>query len=439
MRAGPKAFLMAAPSKCSQAGCESNATPMRARPVDRAGVREVAVRDREAARRDRRVAVRGFVGVEQQVGRAAAGRVRRHLPAQAIGRARDLDEVLARHRQHAAIGAIVVAVDLGVVAVGLTQIRRADEDAAVDDDLERTDAEPLVAEAGDERNALDLLTHALGRALTAHEVRHRAANGQLVPRAQLLVGAKSFRPLTAIDRARQAGLVVGLLHRLDRPDEVGVRGRPRSPELREQLRRAEDQARRFARVVLADATVGRLRRRPRDTDSRERERVQRRRVPVVGDRDVSWRGLVELGTRRVAVLDEARRVHLRHEDHAVGGRRRGELPNVREHVGDGPHRRHGPACSLSAAMIGCVWLSCRPGTTVLPPRSICRVDGPDKAANVGGAADRDEAVTSDRDGFDDRTIGPHRDDVTVDVDRVRQCLPGSRSRRHEDGEGRTLR
>ena len=100
--------------------------------------------------------VRVFVGIEQKIGRAAAGGVGCHLPAELRRGFGHLKQILFGDREDAAIIGIDESIDLRVGAPRFAQIRGADENPAVEDGLQVADAKPIVAPAGDERDALDL-------------------------------------------------------------------------------------------------------------------------------------------------------------------------------------------------------------------------------------------------------------------------------------------
>ena len=71
-----------------------------------------------------------LVGIEQQIGSAAARGMRGHLPTQLAGYFRHFEQVLARYGEHAPVIGISEAVDPGVRSVRLAQNSCADENAA---------------------------------------------------------------------------------------------------------------------------------------------------------------------------------------------------------------------------------------------------------------------------------------------------------------------
>src|SRR5678815_242556 len=158
-----------------------------------------------------------LVSVEQHIKRATACHVRRHLPAELICCSSDLEYVLAGNCENAPIVGVVITVDVSVPAIRFAQVRCADQYAAIHHDLQRSNAQPIITQPGDERQALDLFAYVLGRALSADAIGDKSAHGHLAASMKLLICAKAFRPLSAINCARDADAVVSVLHALERP------------------------------------------------------------------------------------------------------------------------------------------------------------------------------------------------------------------------------
>src|SRR5690242_17826326 len=105
---------------------ESDAQVRRA--LDGLWIGDIAVRYGEAAAHDRLLTVGGFVGVEQEIERCAAGDVSGHLPSELIGRFRHFDQVLSRNGKYAAVCGIVITVKLRVLSVRLAKESGAEKD-----------------------------------------------------------------------------------------------------------------------------------------------------------------------------------------------------------------------------------------------------------------------------------------------------------------------
>src|SRR5262245_49297868 len=169
---------------------ERDAQFLRAR--DCGAVRKVAVSHRKPAAGDGVFAVSTLIGVEQGVRRATAGGVRGHLPAQIIGRASHLRQVFARNGEHASILRVHEAVYLRMDSVRFTQVRGTNQNSAVRDRLQATDAQPIVAPSGDEWNSLNLVPNLCRCTLRLNQISNVASGSQLAGFAEALISAESL-------------------------------------------------------------------------------------------------------------------------------------------------------------------------------------------------------------------------------------------------------
>src|SRR5438128_8104430 len=131
----------------------------------------------------------------------------RHLPAELVGYSRHLKNVFPGRCEYSAIARVNVSVDLSVRSVGLAQIGRAGENAAVKKRLQGANAHPIASPPRGERNRLNAFTHLLKGPLQAHHPRDVTPHGQFAASLQLLIGPKSFRVLEAVDHTGEACLV----------------------------------------------------------------------------------------------------------------------------------------------------------------------------------------------------------------------------------------
>ena len=136
--------------------------------------------------------------------------------------------------------------------------------------------------------------------------------------------------------------------------------------------------------------------------------------PVRKATGCSRRRPVELGAGRIPLLAQPRDEHLRQRD-----------PVTRARSGSARSRRYastssmvsmsGTGCSNSYidALGACTWESISPGSTVLPPRSICSVLEPASFDDVGVRAHRNDAAVPNRHGFDDVKLRIDGHDLAV--------------------------
>ena len=179
----------------------------------------------------------------------------RHLPAALGGELDDRRDLFGWNAQDAPVVGIAVAVNAGVLAIGAAQVRRTEQDAPVQENLERSDAQAVVAEAGNRTDIANVGERVGERLLGVDGARDVAADGKLAVSPQGLVGAQAVGVLAAVDDAGEADPVVCLLHCAQRSDAVGV-GVPcdcRQPC--NQLARADNQAGGFAVPVANDLSV----------------------------------------------------------------------------------------------------------------------------------------------------------------------------------------
>ena len=73
------------------------------------------------------------------------------------------------------------------------------------------------------------------------------------------------------------------------------------------------------------------------------------------------------------------------------------------------------------ASMGWQWASINPGTTVLPPRSTSRVEGPASFLISSALPDLQDLAVLDGHRADRGARGIQRDDLAVKVDRFRLC------------------
>src|SRR5262249_50205600 len=93
-------------------------------------------------------------GVEDDIDAGVACDVRHHLPTEPVADLECGGDLLRRQCQESAIPRVVHAVQVVCTqAVRLPHERRADQDAAISDNLERTDLQPLVAAPRSKRQA----------------------------------------------------------------------------------------------------------------------------------------------------------------------------------------------------------------------------------------------------------------------------------------------
>jgi hypothetical protein len=106
------------------------------------------VDQREAAVTDGAVGVGGGERVHDRVDAGVARHVRAHLPAHPVSGAHDVADLVGRDGQEPAVRRIGDAVERRRRrSVGLAHEGGAGQDAAVGEDLERADAQPVVAVA----------------------------------------------------------------------------------------------------------------------------------------------------------------------------------------------------------------------------------------------------------------------------------------------------
>ena len=144
-------------------------------------------------------------------------------------------------------------------AVGLAHERGPEQNPAIDEDLERTDLQPVIAAAEPERQAGDE-PFDLGRVLGVRDAeRHGRTHVQPAGALQRLVGPIPLDRRVPFDHARDAGLDVLLVHALEH-----VQRRHRrcaGPEAREHRPDVAQETRRLAAGVLGDRPSWGIRRR----------------------------------------------------------------------------------------------------------------------------------------------------------------------------------
>ena len=143
----------------------------------------------------------------------AALYVRRELPALVAGRAHDAIELFGLDEQRAARVGIGLPVKLAAKgSVGHALVGGADALSAIQRDLERAEAQPVVALVGGPRRSLDLGDNLLHRAGRVDPPRQDHADGQLLARLELLVYGDLGRSYRPVAHRRESGRGVELEH-----------------------------------------------------------------------------------------------------------------------------------------------------------------------------------------------------------------------------------
>ncbi len=198
--------------------------------------------------------------VEHGVDAGVAGDVGDHLPSVPVPDGDGGADLLRRQCQEATIRRIVDGVQIvRAGAVGLAHERGPEQNPAIDEYLERTDLQPVVAAAEPERQAGDE-PFDLGRVFGVRDAdRHGRTHVQPAGALQRLVGPIPLDRRVTFDHARDAGLDVLLVHALEH-----VQRRHRrcaGPEAREQRPDVAQQTRRLAAGILDDRPSWGIRRR----------------------------------------------------------------------------------------------------------------------------------------------------------------------------------
>ena len=192
--------------------------------------------------------------------------------------------------------------------------RGADQNAAVDNELERPRFEPLVALAEGDRQFIDEALDGRGIARVGDTDCDGRPHEQTVGGAECLVSLIALERGAAFDDARDPGREVLSMDLLER-----IQGRRAGlvTEPGQQAARVPQHASRLARGVLHDRAAGRLGRVARDAGCRERRGIKRERIRAVDDDRMSGGGCIQFAACREAMLAQAGRIRTRRPDPGV--------------------------------------------------------------------------------------------------------------------------
>ena len=204
---------------------------------------EVRVNERIARVRRGQLRLRRFERVEHGVDAGIAGDVRDHLPSVPVAHRNGGANLLRRQRQEATIRGVVDRVQIvRAGAVRLAHERGAEQNPAIDEDLERTDLQPVIAAAEPERQAGDELLD-LGRIFGMRDAkRHGRAHVQPAGALQGLVGPVSLDRCAPFDHARDSGRDVLPVHALEHVERrnrrfAGLEASEHGPDVAKETRR----------------------------------------------------------------------------------------------------------------------------------------------------------------------------------------------------------
>ncbi len=289
----------------------------------RSGRQDATVLDAVAGVHPWHLPLRVAVGVEAHLDGAVADRVDRHLPTVAVAVEHDLVQLLLRHHLHAEV------VRLRVFEEWLAHGGGSADQRAVGEQLERADAQAVVAEPRAQAGVAEGREHRPADHHRGAERVHRALAPQLVG-SDLVQRVDTGRVA-----GRNAGRNVAVVAGLQRVDQL-VDGGLGNDSLHQGLRRLEQQAGRLAVAVADDLAALRGLGRAGDPGAAERLRVRDCEVPGAVDEEDRVLGAaeIEIDTARVALLGKLVVVVATRDDPAPRRSRSGALADRADQRGD---------------------------------------------------------------------------------------------------------